>query len=108
MKSMLDFFGIKNSSSQRELRIMDEMDFLKRTNLLKSQAIALSIEKVKDLKFKRSNRTKKAAVAELLRMFAAFVRPYIAAMTMRGLFPETIGRYRVLDVLLIWEEWPRR
>jgi hypothetical protein len=87
---------------------MDEMDFLKRTNLLKSQAIALLLDEVEDLKLKRGRKTKKAAVTELLRMFAGFVRPWIAAMTMRGLFPEKIGRYRLLDMLLDWEENPNR
>jgi hypothetical protein len=87
---------------------MDELELLKRMNLLKGQAIALLLGEVEDLKLKRGSRTKKTVVAELFRMFAGFVRPYIAAMTMRGVFPETIGRYRVLDILLIWEEWSKR
>jgi antirestriction protein ArdC len=85
---------------------MNEMDFLRRTNLLKSQAIALLLEEIEDLKLKHGSRVKNRAMAELRRRFVGFLRPWVATMTMRGLFPKSIGRYRILDVLLIWEEAP--
>jgi hypothetical protein len=32
------------------------------------------------------------------------IRPWVAELVIRGLIPERIGRYRVLDMLLIWAE----
>jgi len=35
---------------------------------------------------------------------AALIRPWIAEFVIRGLIPQNVGRYRILDMLLIWAE----
>jgi hypothetical protein len=38
------------------------------------------------------------------RRLAKILRPWIATAVIKGFLPETIGRYRTLDILLVWME----
>jgi len=38
------------------------------------------------------------------RIFAKTLRPRLAELIIRGWLPERVGRYIVLDMLLVWED----
>jgi len=39
-----------------------------------------------------------------LRYLVSWLRPYIAELVIRDVIPERIGKYRVLDMLIVLEE----
>jgi hypothetical protein len=41
---------------------------------------------------------------KLKSVFAKILRPWIATSVVMGFIPAKIGRYRVLDVLVVWAE----
>jgi hypothetical protein len=41
---------------------------------------------------------------KLKKVFAKTLRPHVATLVIGGLFPAKIGRYRVLDVLVVWAD----
>jgi hypothetical protein len=40
----------------------------------------------------------------LIKQLLRLIRPWVAAAVIKGFFPEKIGRYRVLDILVFWGE----
>jgi hypothetical protein len=46
----------------------------------------------------------KIKIAGFRNKVATLIRPWIAEFVIRGFIPQRVGRYRTLDMLLIWAE----